>query len=126
MYLNACTAADTRVFVQSYLPQVLALARRGFAGGHADLRPGFFATDAAQALTVERLRRQKVPVILLESGDGYDSFREWFPFITAYLDEHYAIAGSHVFDDRFGITLLLRKDAHPRGRFAELDWPCPA
>ena len=42
-YVNACTAPTDRVLVQGYLPQVLALAQRAFAGGHADLRPGFFA-----------------------------------------------------------------------------------
>jgi hypothetical protein len=39
LYINACTTPDDRVLVQSYLPQVLAIARRAFGGGHADLRP---------------------------------------------------------------------------------------
>jgi hypothetical protein len=124
MYLNACTPADARVFVQPYIPQVLALARRGFAGGHADLRPGFFTTDEAQALTLARLQRQHVPVALLETGGAYQNFRESFPLITAYLDEHYVVAGTHLFDDRFGITLLISRRERPNGRFAELDWPC--
>ena len=54
-YVNACTAPTDRVLVQAYLPQVLSLAQRAFAGGHADLRPGFFATDEAQRLTLARL-----------------------------------------------------------------------
>jgi hypothetical protein len=124
MYLNTCTPSDSRVFVQPYIPQVLALARRGFAGGHADLRPGFFATDAAQKLTVERLRRQQVPVALLETGSSYENFRKSFPLITAYLDERYVVAGEHVFDDRVGITLLVSKGAAAHGRFSSLDWPC--
>ena len=56
LYINACTAPTDRVLVQSYLPQVLAIARRAFAGGHADLRPGFFEMEDAQRLTLERLR----------------------------------------------------------------------
>ena len=56
LYINACTAPADRVLVQSYLPQVLAMARRAFAGGHADLRPGFFEIEEAQRLTLERLR----------------------------------------------------------------------
>lgn len=126
MYLNACTPSDARVFVQPYIPQVLALARRGFAGGHADLRPGFFATEEAQALTVDRLRRQHVPVVLLETGASYENFRRSFPLITAYLDERYVAAGERVFDDRLGITLLVGKEAHPNGVFGPLDWPCLA
>jgi hypothetical protein len=124
MYLNACTPADARVFVQPYIPSVLALARRGFAGGHADLRPGFFTTVEAQTLTIERLRRQNVPVALLETGESLENFRKSFPLITTYLDDHYVVAGTHVFDQRFGITLLLRKEERPIHSFAELGWPC--
>ena len=66
LYVNACTAPNDRVLVQAYIPQVLALARRAFAGGHADLRPGFFKTEEAQRLVLDRLQRQSVPVILLD------------------------------------------------------------
>ena len=59
LYINACTTPNDRVLVQSYLPQVLAIARRAFAGGHADLRPGFFEFEEAQRLTLERLRRHR-------------------------------------------------------------------
>jgi hypothetical protein len=124
MYLNACTAPGDRVFVQPYIPQVLALSRRAFAGGHADLRPGFFNSEEAQRLTLARLQRQAVPVALLETGDSYRNFRASFPLITAYLDEHYALAGTHVFDRRFGIQLFVEKDRDAPRRFELLDWPC--
>ena len=124
MYVNACTVPTDRVLVQAYMPQVLALARRAFAGGHADLRPGFFTTDEAQRLTLERLRRQSVPVILLDSGKSLENFRESFPVIMAYMDEHYRAAGEHEFDNRFGVTLFVRKDATPRGTWEPLGWPC--
>ena len=67
LYVNACTKPSDRVLMQAYMPQVLAMARRAFAGGHADLRPGFFGTEDAQRLTVSRLERQSVPIILFEA-----------------------------------------------------------
>jgi hypothetical protein len=124
MYLNTCTPPAARVFVQPYIPAVLPMARRGFAGGHADLRPGFFTTEDAQRLTIERLRRQDVPVALLETGDALRNFRASFPLISAYLDAHYDVAATHVFDERFGITLLLRKTQRPNHTFSALGWPC--
>ncbi len=124
MYLNACTPPDARIFVQPYIPQVLALARRPFAGGHADLRPGFFTTVRDQQLVLARLRRQYVPVVLLATDDSLANFRQSFPLITAYLDEHYAVAGAHVFDGRFGVTLLIGRGEQAGGRFADLGWPC--
>ncbi len=123
-YVNACTAPTDRVLVQAYIPQVLALARRAFAGGHADLRPGFFTSPSAQHLTVARLERQSVPIVLLEAGKPLENFRESFPIVTAYLDEHYRVAGTHEFDGRFGTTLLVRRDREPTGTYAPLGWPC--
>ena len=124
LYVNACTMPDDRVLVQSYLPQVLALARRAFAGGHADLRPGFFEFAEAQRLTVERLRSRSVPMILLDTDDSLRSFYRSFPIITAYIDQEYRQAGMHTFDERFGITLYVKKDRTPMGTYEPLGWPC--
>jgi hypothetical protein len=123
-YLRQCTQATDRVFMQHYLPQVVALAERGFAGGHADLRPGFFTSDAMQQLTIERLRRQRVPVALVGAGDGLGGFRDSFPLIARYFGERYRNAGEREFDGRFQIRLLVRQDATPTGSFAPLGWPC--
>jgi hypothetical protein len=124
LYVNACTAPDDRVLVQAYIPQVLALARRAFAGGHADLRPGFFRTAEAQRQVLDRLQRQSVPLILLETGESLRGFRETFPLVFAYIDERYRVAGTHTFDGRFGVTLYVRKDGTPTSTWAPLDWPC--
>jgi hypothetical protein len=124
LYVNACTTPDDRVLVESYLPQVLALARRAFGGGHADLRPGFFEFEEAQRLTVERLRNRSVPMLLLDTDDSLRSFYRSFPIITAYIDQEYRPAGTHTFDDRFGITLYVKKDRMPTGTYEPLGWPC--
>jgi hypothetical protein len=125
-YVHACTAPTDRVLVQGYLPQVLGLAQRAFAGGHADLRPGFFATEDAQRLTLSRLERQSVPIILLDTEQSYENFRSSFPLVTAYIDERYRLAGSRTFDDRFGINLFVRKDRTPTGSWEPFGWPCYA
>ena len=123
-YVSACTAPGDRIFVQAYMPQVLALARRGFAGGHADLRPGFFTSREAQARTLERLQAQSVPLLLMETGDAYRNFRRSFPLITPYLDERYELAGTRVFDNRFGVQLFVRTDLVPVRRYEPFGWPC--
>jgi hypothetical protein len=110
--------------MQAYMPQVLAMARRAFAGGHADLRPGFFRTDDAQRLTVSRLERQSVPIILFEAEREFENFRKSFPLVMAYVNAHYRPAGMHVFDGRFGTTLYVRTDVTPTGVYAPLGWPC--
>jgi hypothetical protein len=112
------------VLVQASLPQVLALAQRGFAGGHADLRPGFFATEDAQRLTLARLKAQPVPIILLDTGQSYENFRSSFPLITAHIDREYQLAGTREFDGRFGINLFVRKDRTPASTWEPFGWPC--
>jgi hypothetical protein len=124
MYVNACTAPTDRVLVQGYLPQVLGLARRAFAGGHGDLRPGFFGSTREQQLTVDRLRRQPVPIMLLDTGQSLENFRSSFPLVTAYIDDRYELAGTHEFDGRFGISLFVRKGVAPAGTWEPLGWPC--
>jgi hypothetical protein len=124
LYVNACTKPTDRILVQPYMPQVLALARRAFAGGHADLRPGFFRTDDAQRLTIARLEHQSVPLILLETGDELQNFRKSFPLVTAYIDARYRLAGTRVFDRRFGISLFVRNDIQPHAEWEPLGWPC--
>jgi hypothetical protein len=124
LYVSACTTPTDRVLVQAYVPQVLALARRAFAGGHADLRPGFFKTEDAQRLTIERLRAQSVPIILLETGQSYQNFRQSFPLVIAHIDAQYREVGTKVFDGRFGTTLFVRRDRTPRSTYAPFGWPC--
>ena len=124
MYVNACTAPTDRVLVQGYLPQVLALAKRAFAGGHADLRPGFFATDSAQRLMLDRLQRQSVPIVLLDNDASLEHFRSEFPLVTAYIDDQYRLVGTREFDGRFGISLFVRKELTPQGTWEPLGWPC--
>ena len=126
LYINACTAPADRVLVQSYVPQVLALARRAFADVHADLRPGFFETEEAQRLTLSRLQRQSVPLILLETDESFRNLRKSFPIIVEYIDREYRLASTHVFDGRFGMSLFVRRDLEARGTWAPLDWPCYA
>jgi hypothetical protein len=125
LYLNACTPPNARVFVQPYLPQVLGMAQRGFAAGFGDLRPGFFDKPEFEALALRRMRGQDVPVVLLDVGDSLENFHESFPTLTAYFDAAYETAATEIFDDRFGVTLLVQR-GRQGGTFDLLGWPCPA
>ena len=123
MYVNACTAPTDRVLVQGYLPQVLALAQRAFAGGHADLRPGFFKTESAQRLTLARLA-----VTRCRSCCSTPTVARELPQVVSPRDRAHRpglqLVGTHEFDGRFGISLFVRKDLQPAGTWEPLGWPC--
>ena len=125
LYLNTCTPPEARVFIQPYLPQVLGMAQRGFAAGFGDLRPGFFDEPEFEALAMRRMRGQDVPVVLLDVKDSLENFRESFPTLTAYFDAAYETVATETFDDRFGVTLLVKR-GRQGGTFDPLGWPCPA
>jgi hypothetical protein len=124
LYLNTCTPPDARIFVQPYLPQVLGMAQRGFAAGFGDLRPGFFDEPEFERLALRRLRTQRVPVALLDVDESLENFRESFPLLTSYFDATYETVATHTFDDRFGVTLLIRRGEKKHGQFEPLNWPC--
>jgi len=123
-YVRECTAPTDRVFMQHYLPQVAALAERGFAGGHADLRPGFFTSEEMQRLTVERLERQSVPVAFVGGGPTWGGFRESFPIVVRYFDAHYRSVEERRFGSGDSVRLLVRIDRQPVRTFELLGWPC--
>ncbi|MGH8185837.1 MAG: hypothetical protein ACREUC_04685 [Steroidobacteraceae bacterium] len=122
-YLDACTRPEHRVFVSQYMPQVPALARRAFAGGHPDLRPGFFATDEDQRLFVERIGGQHVPVLIVPPTGEYEQFAQEFPLVEQYFAARYGpVIDRDLGETRVGIRTL--KEASPRGRYEPLDLPC--
>jgi hypothetical protein len=123
-YLEACTNPDDRVFVSQYLPQVPALARRAFAGGHPDLRPGFFATARDQQLFLERIKTESVPVLVVPPPDEYAGFAEAFPQVADYFAAQYQPAGERSLDDGLRVAILTRRDRTSTSRYGPLDLPC--
>ena len=75
-YLRACTRPDDRVLVLADASEVLAFAGRLFAGGHPTFRAGFYTLPADQALTIARLSRQSVPVVLTRDWLDYNEHIE--------------------------------------------------
>jgi hypothetical protein len=106
-----------------YLPQVLTMADRAFAGGHADLRSGFFGTEEEQRTTVARLQQQSVPVVVFDAGEER-GFRESFPIIVDYLDARYRRSDPIELTDRTTVVLLLDPGRPVRRRYEPLGLPC--
>jgi hypothetical protein len=123
-YLKQCTAPTDRVLVTPYLPPIVGLAERGFAGGHGDLRAGFFANDADQELTLERLRRQSVPVVIGPRADDQEEFDRRLPIVAGYLSSEYANLGDQELGEGLVISLMVKKGARSTHAFAKLGFPC--
>ena len=123
-YLNACTAPGDRIFMSQYLPQVIALADRAFAGGHGDLRPDFFNTPRHQQLTIDRLASQRVPVAIVPPGDEFGGFRRSLPLVAEYLLQRFERAGARDLGEGVRVELLVERGRQPVSHYGVLDWPC--
>jgi hypothetical protein len=116
-YVRECTAPTDRVLVTWFAPQLVFYAERGFAGGQVYLLPGWYSSPADQQLTIDRMARQRVPVVLEDNDADY---RVYFSDVYDYVHQHYTeveptsdgIAGVRVFVDR---RLMPAGTYEPRG-----------
>jgi hypothetical protein len=93
-YLRVCTASSDRVLVVADAPEILAIAGRSFAGGHPTFRPGFYTLEGDQQQTLERMRLESIPVVLLDDEHSYSShFVPQFRRIHEYVMSAYERAG---------------------------------
>lgn len=124
LYFDACTAPSDKVLVTPYLPPAVGLARRAFAGGQGDLRAGFFDLDAEQQLTVERLQRQSVPVIIGPRDEEREEFARRLPRVAAYLAREYEDLGERQLGEGLVVSLLINRRARAVRTYEPLAFPC--
>ena len=122
-YLRACTTPADRFSYIGYAPEAYFFAGRGFAGGQVVYLGNYYTSPEEQELTLDRFRREQVPVIVL-AVESTSEFQQSFGDVSAYVDADYVSAG-HIDlpGDRRADVLLDRRRA-PVGVYAPLGWPC--
>ena len=122
-YLFDCTAPSDRVLVTWYAPDVFFYSERGFAGGQAFLYGEWHASVADQRLTLERMQRQSVPIILARR-DRVDLFRRGFPLIYDYVQANYRLAESTLGGQPSAHLVFVDTRLDPVGEHPVLGLPC--
>ncbi len=118
-YLHDCTRPTDRVFAFGFLPDIIFFSARGFAGGHGTYDPWLHGSLRSQRQTVERLRRQSVPVALLRGGMGA------YPSLVAdYFSEWYRPVATIDPASAERVSVLVDRRRVPSGHYAPLDAPC--
>jgi hypothetical protein len=123
-YVRQCTRDDDRLLFVGYQPEVFVLARRGFAGGHLWFFGGQFnAAPQNQALMVQRLARQSVPLVLIPSANQVE-FRQVYAEVARHVDANYRRMAT-VGADREAIDVLVASSRLPAASVHEpTGWPC--
>lgn len=122
-YLRRCLSSSDRVLVTWFAPDYFVFSRKGFAAGHALFYPASFATDRDQAVMLERLSRESVPVVLINRPE-HEAFSRAFPRLAASIAAHYTVRTSFLHNESTPIDVAFRNDLHPRSRFGTGAWAC--
>jgi len=122
-YVQRCTAADDRIFMSWFYPDVFVAAGRGFAGGHVFLMEPFYTSAAEQARTLGRLQHESVPFMLI-FRDRESNFRRHYPVLAAFLDERYVRMADVPVVESKGVGVFVEKGRSVRHVDAETQWPC--
>jgi hypothetical protein len=104
-------------------PEVYVLGERGFAGGQMAFMPGFYSTEADQALTLERMRRQSVPFVLLVLGIE-SPFQSRMPRIASYVQERYEPMATVAVPETLGVRVYVERHRPSTGVDRVTGWPC--
>jgi hypothetical protein len=124
-YVRLCTAPTDRVLVIADSPEILAIAGRSFAGGQPTFRPGFYTLESDQRLTLERLRRESVPIVLLDEDEVYTShFVPQFPLIHEHVMGLYALAGELPAPAGPPVQVLTLRERTAVTRYRSTTLPC--
>lgn len=121
-YVFECTTPEDRILITWFQPEIFFFAERRFAGGQVYLQPRWHASLDDQRLTVERMKRQRVPIVLVrDEREPY--FRGGFPIVYDYVQARYRKASANS-DQIAGFQVLVDRQIMPTGTYDQLGLPC--
>jgi hypothetical protein len=124
-YVRMCTALTDRVLVVADSPEILAMAGRGFAGGHPTFRPGFYTLESDQRQTLDRLARETVPVVLLDAEPSYSThFVPQFRLIHEHVMTAYERAGELPAPAGPAVQVYVQRGHAATGHYRTTGLPC--
>ena len=123
-YLHACTAPGDAVLLTWAAPEYYYFAQRRFGAGHAlFLPPDAFTTEHDQARMLERIRRDRIPVVLINEGRR-EEFTNAYPAVDRYIRDAYVAVGNFTIRDGSLITVAIGRDVKSTGTYDPEGWPC--
>jgi hypothetical protein len=122
-FIYQCTAPTDRVLTANFLPQVNFYGERGFAGGQVYLLVGWHASISDQQLTIARLERQRVPVVIVDEAVQGVTWGA-FPLVADYVRRHYRVAATSPFGGERVFVVYVDRELSPAGDYGPLGLPC--
>ena len=123
-YVRACTAPSDRLLVLWFAPEVPFYAERPFAGGQECLQIGWNASIPDQQLTIERMTRQRVPIVLADGPFDDHPSRHEFALIYAYVRDRYRVVTPSTPGSAGNYSVLVDRQLVPTGTDSRFGLPC--
>jgi hypothetical protein len=121
VYLDRCTSPSDRIIVTGDFPDVPVVAGRRFAGDGV-VFGSTYASSRYQDHTMRRLRAD--PALFVLHMGAYDTFRERFSVIDAYVNEEYTQMADVDVEEGGTVRILVHRARRAPGSDPGTGWPC--
>jgi len=122
-YARDCTAADDRLLVLWFEPEIYYYSDRLFAQRHLIFVPEWAALDREQQMALERVARFRPPIVLARRERGDIGARDSYPPIVDYVEREYRLAATpQSGGDEY--LVFVRRDRPALRTFEPEGWPC--
>ena len=122
-YVLECTRPSDRLLAGSFEPQIFFYAERAFAGGQLYLKGGWHESSDDQRLTIERLKRQRVPIVLINVATEAE-VQGSFPLVLQFVRGNYREAARGTFGGRDEYAIYVQRELASRGTYPSFGLPC--
>ena len=119
-YAFECTSDTDRLVAAWFAPEVYFYTERAFAGGQVYLIQRWHNSPDDQRLTIERLERQRVPIVIEKDDWDYENY---FPLVADYIHHRYRVVPIEG-DTISGFRVLVDTRLTPAGVYEPLGAPC--
>jgi hypothetical protein len=119
-YVFECTSETDRLIAAWFAPEIYFYVERAFAGGQVYLIQRWHNSPEDQRLTIARLERQRVPIVIEKIDYEY---YHYFPLVADYVRHHYRevpVQGDII----QGYRVLVDSRLTARGTYDPLGAPC--
>jgi hypothetical protein len=121
-YVTTCTSPNSQLLTLTFAPEVFFYAHRAFAGGQVSLTPGYFVDDRNVGLMLERVAKQDVPLVVMDSETRQEMMQ--YSRLGSYVEARYHEIGRFPVGPGKEFILLADNGRTPLKRFGAQQLPC--
>jgi hypothetical protein len=121
-YVTTCTSPNSQLLTLTFAPEVFFYTHRAFAGGQVSLTPGYFVDDRNVGLMLERMAKQDVPLVVMDSETREEMMQ--YSRLGSYVEARYHEIGRFPMGPGKDFILLAENGRTALRPFGAQQLPC--